>query len=136
MAVVTRWRLRIEQAYTGAFSDFGISIEPGHYTFVDLGNPLCVIGQTPSGDRILFTFPLRHSPVWATHNIRDVSDANSMLTPYYLPLTLSRPPRVGGFLHPHLYGVPGHFDTCKRSHQALYLILHTFEGDGTVLCRS
>jgi hypothetical protein len=43
---------------------------------------------------------------------------------------------VGGFLHLHCYGVPGHLDTCKQSQKAYYLVLHTFEGDGTVVCQS
>jgi hypothetical protein len=134
--VITRWRLPIEEAYSGAFPEFGISIMPGHYVFEDLGNPLCLIGRTSTSEGILFTFPLRHSPVWGEQNIPDVGSPLSIPRPCYLPLTLSRPPRVGGFLHPHCYGVPGHLDTCKWSLQPFYRVLHTFEGDGTLICSS
>jgi hypothetical protein len=130
------WRLRVEEAYPGAFEEHGISISPGLYIFKDLGNPLCFAGTRIGGESILFTFPILHSPIWTTQRISDPSSPNAILTPCYLPLAISRPPRVGGFLHPHFYGVPGHLDTCKQSHQAYYLVMHTFEGGGTVICRS
>jgi hypothetical protein len=136
MGAITTWRLRIEEAYLGAFAEFDISIPPGYYVFEDLGNPLCFVGRGTNGNGILFTFPLRHSPAWRANNIKDGGDASQALFPCYLPLAISRPPRVGGFLHPHYYGVPGHIDSCQRSNQPFYLVLHTFEGDGVVLCQS
>jgi hypothetical protein len=136
MGAITSWRLRIEEAYLGAFAEFDISIPPRYYVFEDLGNPLCFVGRGINGDGILFTFPLRHSPAWRANNIKDGGDASQALFPCYLPLAISRPPRVGGFLHPHCYGVPGHINSCKRSNQPFYLVLHTFEGDGVVLCQS
>jgi hypothetical protein len=136
MGAVMRWRLRIEEAYLGAFSEYGISLTPGLYVFEDMGNPLCLVGQYPNGDGIFFTFPLRHSPAWASQQVPDASNATHSLTPCYLPLTISCPPHVGGFLHPHCYGgVPVHIDKCKRSHKAHYIVLHTFKGDGVMVCQ-
>jgi hypothetical protein len=110
-----RWRIRIEEAYRGSFSEYGISLTPGYYMFEDMGNPICIVGQQSNGEGTFFTFPVRHSPAWQEQNVRDAGDANQALAPCYLPLAISRPPRVGGFPHPHCNGVPGHIDTCKRS---------------------
>jgi hypothetical protein len=138
MGAIIGWRLRIEEAYPGAFAAYGLSVAPGYYVFEDLGNPLCLVGYQADGEGIFFTFtsPLRYSPAWTAQQVTDPGDATQLLFPCYLPLTISRPPRVGGFLHPHCYGVPGHIDTCKRSQKGVYLVLHTFEGDGTVICPS
>jgi hypothetical protein len=136
VGAILRWRIRIEESYHGAFAEFGITLGPGHYVFEDMGNPLCFVGQQGSGEGVFFTFPLRHSPAWISQNVADGGDATQSLLPCYLPLTISRPPRIGGFLHPHCYGVPGHLDTCKRSQKAYYLVLHTFEGDSTIVCQS
>jgi hypothetical protein len=136
IGAIMRWRIRIEEAYRGSFSEYGISLTPGYHMSEDMGNPLCLVGQQVNGEGIFFTFPVRHSPAWQEQNVRDAGDANQALAPCYLPLAISRPPRVGGFLHPHCYGVPGHIDTCKRSQKAHYLVLHTLKGDGAVLCQS
>jgi hypothetical protein len=104
--------------------------------FEDLGSPLCLIDQKPDGESILYTFPIRHSPAWRDQQVPDAGSPSSIMMPCSLPLAISCPPRVGGFLHPHCYGVPGHINTCKKSQRPYYLVRHTFEGGGTVICRS
>jgi hypothetical protein len=45
MGAIMRWRLRIEEAYLGAFVEYSISPPPVYYTFENTGNPLCLVRQ-------------------------------------------------------------------------------------------
>ena len=58
-------------------------------------------------------------------------------SPDYLHVTLNRGPRLGGFLHPTCYGVPGlHSQGNMRSHQPYYVPTSIFEGDGLIVTQS
>jgi hypothetical protein len=54
---VTRWRITISEAYTGAFGDWKIGLTPGDNEFEDCGSPLFIIGEQ-HGIYISFVFPL------------------------------------------------------------------------------
>jgi hypothetical protein len=58
------------------------------------------------------------------------------LQPCYLPCFVSRSPRIGGFLHPSCYAVPGTNNTTKASRQAYYVPTTVFEGDGLIITLS
>jgi hypothetical protein len=79
VGAILRWRIRLEEAYHGAFAEYGISVGPGHYVFEDMGNPLCFVGQQGTREGIFFTFPLRHSPAWISQNVADGGDATQSL---------------------------------------------------------
>jgi hypothetical protein len=81
MGGINCWRLCIEEAYPGPFLEYGISIAPGLYIFEDLGSPLCFVGQRSDRDGIMFTFPVRHSPIWAEQNVNDAGSPNTSMTP-------------------------------------------------------
>jgi hypothetical protein len=131
---VTRWRLTISEAYHGAFDDWQIGLTPGDYEFEDCGSPLLIIGEQ-RGTYALFVFPLATNYAWILQRHSHV-DTTTSLTPCWLHVSQSRGPRIGGYLHPHCYGVPGDIDTCKQSRRALYMPTSVFAQDGVVICRS
>jgi hypothetical protein len=55
------------------------------------------------------------------------------ISPCYLPCLVSRGPRIGSFLHPSCYGVPGsHEGVNKKSHQEYYVPTSVFANDGMI----
>jgi hypothetical protein len=60
----------------------------------------------------------------------------TVMDPCWLHVTQSCAPCVGGYLHPHCYGVPGDIDTCRQSRRGLYMPTSVFAQDGVVICRS
>jgi hypothetical protein len=60
----------------------------------------------------------------------------SALTPGYLHVQQSRGPRIGGFLHPYCYNVPGEFDKCKSSRHVVYMPTSVFEEDDVIVSSS
>jgi hypothetical protein len=135
VGTIANWRLRISEGYDGAFKEWNIVLEPGLYVFVDLGSPLCIIG-TNAGSTCLFTFPMATNRAWSHQRIPTPVTCLSALTLGDLHVQQSRGPRVGGFLHPYCYGVPGEFDTCESSRHAVYMPTSVFEEDGIIVASS
>jgi hypothetical protein len=90
---------------------------------------------------LYFTFPAALSQEWTRQGIYAPGSSRPLqlldrLSPAFLPCFVSRGPRVGGFLHPTCYGVPGTNDTTKASRQPVYVPTTVLADDGLVLTES
>lgn len=139
---IFRWHLRLEEAFPRAFARWQIALSPGEYLFEDFGNSLVILGQKHGTEPILFTFPVASNTAWPLQGIHRNGRArpleySDLLTPCYLHCTLSRGPRLGGFLHPSCYGIPGeHASVNKKSHQNYYVPTSVFQNDGLIITES
>jgi hypothetical protein len=138
---VTRWLLRLNETFPGTFAQWQIALQPGEYIFEDFGNSLTIMAQKNGDEPILLSFPVATSPAWSAQGIVHNGKPRALtildhLQPCTLPCVVSRGPRVGGFLHPACYGVPGDNDTTKASRQAVYVPTTVFDGDGLIITSS
>jgi hypothetical protein len=139
---VFRWHFRLEETFPNAFHQWHFALTPGEYIFEDFGNPLVIVGQRLNSEPILFTFPFATSSAWSRQGIHQNGMTRPLtysdqLNPCYLPCTLTRGPRIGSFLHPSCYGVPGsHEGVNKKSHQAYYVPTSVFQHDGIIITQA
>jgi hypothetical protein len=111
-------------------------LTPGDYIFEDFGNAFTIIAQRSGEAAILLSFSIgAHQGVFSNGIPRSLQLID-LLKQCYLPCFVSRGPRVGGFLHPSCYGIPGANDTTKASHQAFYVLTTVFNGDGLIITSS
>jgi hypothetical protein len=116
-------------------------LTPGDYLFEDFGNAFTIIAQRSGEAVILLSFPIATSMVWVHQGVFSNGVSRPLqlidhLEQCYLPCFVSRGPRVGGFLHPSCYGIPGANDTTKASRQAFYVPTTVFDGDGLIITSS
>jgi hypothetical protein len=139
---VFRWHLRIEEGFPRAFTQWQISIAHGEYIFEDFGNSFVILGQKVGSEPVLFTFPISLSDAWASQGIHNNGrqcplQYSDVLRPCYLSCMVTRGPRVGGFLHPACYSVPGsHTSSDKKSHQNYYVPTAVFQDDGLIITQA
>jgi hypothetical protein len=79
--LVIRWRLWIEEAYTAAFQEWNIQVQPGYYVYEDFSVPLCIIG-TKDGEEHLFSFPLHYNAEWKAQGVDDAYLSLALLDPF------------------------------------------------------
>jgi hypothetical protein len=138
---VTRWLLRLAETSLGTFAQWQIALALGDYIFEDFGNALTIVAQKPGTKAILLSFPVTTSQAWGLqgiyrNNVPWTLELLDHLESCILPCFVSRGPRVGGFLHPACYGIPGDNDNTKGSCQAFYVPTTIFEGNGLVITTS
>jgi hypothetical protein len=133
------WTLRMEESKPGSFDRWQIMFVPGgEYIFESFHNNLVILGQCGLSPVYCFSFDLDQATAWAQQGLNMPLSRTARVSPAYITPYLYRGPRVGGFLHPIFYGVPGNHSqgNCASSGGAIYVPGNVFDDDGGIMINS
>ena len=134
-----RWTLRMEESKPGSFDRWQIMFVPGgEYIFESFHNNLVILGQCGLSPVYCFSFDLDQATAWAQQGLNMPLSRTACVSPAYITPYLYRGPRVGGFLHPIFYGVPGNHSqgNCASSGRVIYVPGNVFDDDGGIMINS